>query len=356
MTKMTLASLARTALALSLMALLSPLNAAELPKGTPPVEQMTSYQGADRTAKLLAAARSEGGELSVYHVYPALTKVMAAFTREYGITVKPWRSSSEAVLQRLVTEARSNRLEADLVQNNAPENEAACREKLLLEVRSPAQAKLIPQAVPANHCWVGFAVDVFSAAYNTAKVRVDELPATYRDLLDPKWKGRLGIEADDFGWFGALSATLGEEQTHKLFREIVAANGISVRKGHSLLANMVASGEVPLALTTYSWTPEQLKLKSAPIELHPIAPVMAQFSTIAVTKHARHPYTALLFYDFLLGEGQKVLLDLKFVPTSREYETPITRLPLHYIDPGMVLQKQDQWLKDYQDIVVAPSR
>jgi iron(III) transport system substrate-binding protein len=352
---MKIASFACAALVLAVAAG-APALAADPPKGTPPVEEMARYQGADRNAKLLAAARAEGGELSVYHVYPALTKVMEAFSAKYGIATKPWRSSSETVLQRLVSEARGNRFEADLVQNNAPENEAACRERLLLEMRSPQHANLIPQAVPSNGCWAGFAVDVFIAAYNTTKVRKEELPGSYQELLDPKWKGRLGIESDDHGWFGELASAMGEGETHKLFGGIVAGNGLSVRKGHSLLANLVASGEVPLGLTTYSWTPEQLKQKGAPIELHPIAPLIAQFSTVAVLKRARHPYTAMLFYDFLLGEGQQVLADLRFVPTSRTIESPVTKLPIRYIDPGKALEMQDKWLKDYQNIVVKPAR
>ena len=318
------------------------------------VEEMAAYQGPDRAAKLLAAARAETGDLTVYHVYPALTRVIAEFSKKYGIPVKPWRASSETVLQRLTSEARGNRFEADLVQNNAPENEAACREKLLLEVRSPLHANLVPQAIPAHRCWVGFAIDVFIAAYNTEKVRKDELPKSYQDLLDPRWKGRLAIEADDHGWFGTLAGLMGERETHQLFAKLVASNGLSVRKGHSLLANLVASGEVPMGLTAYSWTPEQLKEKGAPIEVHPIDPTIAQFSTIAVVKRARRPYTALLFYDYLLDEGQKLLADLRFVPTSRAVDTPVLKLNLRYIDPAAALEMQDKWLRDYTSIVVKP--
>ena len=87
------------------------------PADTPPVEQMARYQGADRRERLLAAAKAEGSELSVYHVYPALSRVIAAFGQQYGITVKPWRAGSQAVLQRLTNEARGNRFEADVMQN-----------------------------------------------------------------------------------------------------------------------------------------------------------------------------------------------------------------------------------------------
>lgn len=334
---------------------LQPL-AAEPPKGTPAVAEMAAYQGADREQKLLAAAKAEGSEVSVYHVYPALTAVLNAFTAKYGIKAKAWRSGSEGVLQRVISEARGNRFDVDLVQNNAPENEATHREKLLQPVSSPYLRDLMPEAVPPHQEWVGFTVDVFVAAYNTSKVKPDELPKTYQDLLDPRWKGRLGIEADDSGWFGALSSVMGEKETHKLFADVVAKNGLSVRKGHSLLTNLVASGEVPLALTIYSWTPEQLKQKGAPIESHPIQPVMAQFSTIAVTRKAPHPYSALLLYDFMLNEGQKVLADQKFVPTSRKFDSPVTRIPLKFIDPGMAIDHQDKWTKAYDEIVIKPAR
>ena len=331
-------------------------HAADMPKGTPSVGEMAGYQGADRGQKLLAAARLEGGELSVYHVYPALTKVIAAFSKEYGIDVKPWRSSSEAVLQRVVNEARSGRFDADVVQNNAPENEAMWREKLAMPVRSPLQAGLIAEATPSHHGWVGFTIDVFIAAYNPQKLRKEELPTSYEQLLDPKWKGKLGVEADDSGWYGALADVMGEQKTDQLFTQIVRENGISIRKGHSLLANLVASGDVPLALDTYSWSTPQLKKKGAPIEMHAIDPVLAQFSTIAVLKQAKHPYTALLFYDYLLGDGQKVLADLDFVPTSRKYDDPVRHLKLHFIDPSRAIANEDKWFKRYQSVVVAPSR
>jgi iron(III) transport system substrate-binding protein len=318
--------------------------------------QMAVYQGPDRQERLVAAAKAEGGELSLYHVYPALTQVAAAFTSKYGIKVKAWRAGSEGVLQRVTSEARGNRFDVDIVQNNAPENEAAHREKLLQEVRSPYLADLVPQASPAHKEWVGITVDIFVAAYNTSKVKKEELPKTYQDLLDPKWKGRLGIEAEDQGWFAVLSSTLGEKQTQKLFTDIVATNGISVRKGHSLLATLVASGEVPLGLTVYSWIPEQLKAKGAPIESLPIQPVIAQFSTIAMLKKAPHPYTALLFYDYMLSEGQQLLANLSFVSTGKQFQAGVSKMPLTYIDPSLALDNQDKWVKTYETVVTKSAK
>jgi len=317
--------------------------------------ELALYQGPDRQDRLVAAAKKEG-ELSVYHVYPNLPLVLDAFSKKYGIKVKAWRSGSEGVLQRLTTEARGGRFEADIVQNNAPENEAAHREHLLQEVRSPNAKDLVPDATPQHHEWSGITVDVFVAAYNTDKVKKEDLPKSYQDLLDPKWKGKLAVEVDDQGWYGWLRSVMGEKDTDRLFAQIVQKNGISVRKGHSLLANLVASGEVPLGLTIYSWIPEQLKQKGAPIEVLALPPVVAQFSTIAMPKKAPHPYAALLFYDFMLGEGQQLLANLKYVPTSTKFESPVTKLPLKYIDPGTAIDMQDKWTKIYEEVVTKPAK
>jgi iron(III) transport system substrate-binding protein len=314
------------------------------------------YTGADRTDKLLELAKKEG-ELSVYHVYPALPAVIAAFTKKTGIKVKVWRSGSEAVLQRVTAESRGGRHEVDIVQNNAPEAEATWREKLLQEVASPFSKDLMPGAVPAHQGWVGFTLDIWTAAYNTNAVKKEDLPKSYADLADPRWKGKLAIEANNHAWFGTLMAELGEAQGQKLFDNIVASNGIGSRKGHSVLANLVASGDVGLGLTVYSWIPEQLKKKGAPIENHVILPLLAQPSTIAVMKRAPNPASALLLYDFMISpEGQKVLADNQFVPTSRVQDNPLAKLPIKFLDPNKVLDMQDKWLKTFEDTIIKKAR
>ena len=313
------------------------------------------YQGADRTDKLLALAKNEG-ELSVYHVYPSLPVVMAAFTKKYDIKIKAWRAGSEAVLQRLIAEAHGGRFDVDVVQNNAPENEAAYREKLLQPVWSPGLEHLVSGAAPAHHAWAGITLDIYSAAYNTGLIQKEQLPKTYPDLLDPRWKGRLAVEANDEIWFGALLDELGEAAGKKLFEDIVAINGITVRKGHSALTNLVASGDVPLALTTYSWIPEQLKKKGAPVENWVIQPLLAQPSTIAVLKRAANPASALLFYDFMLGEGQQLLANAKYVPASRLIPGPMAGVPVKLIDPARALDMQQRWFKLFDEMIVKKAR
>jgi iron(III) transport system substrate-binding protein len=338
--------------AVSVLVSAGPAQAADPGKGPLSLQEIATYTGADRQERLIEGAKKEG-ELTVYHAYPQLLAVTTAFSKKYGIKVKDWRSGSEGLLQRIVGEARAKKYDVDIVQNNAPENEALHREKLLQEVRSPYLAELLPAASPAHKEWVGITLDVYSAAYNTTKVSKDELPKSYRDLLDPRWKGRLTVEAEDQGWFNTLLEAMGEQQGMKLFEDLVARNGLSVRKGHSLLTSLVASGDVPMALSVYSWNPSQLKAKGAPIEGLLIEPVVAQFSTVAMLKKAPHPNAAALFYDFALKEGQQILADMHFVPTNQKLPSPVANVPIKFVDPERALDMQQKWIKTYNAVVTA---
>ena len=299
-------------------------------------------QGSNRQQMLIDGAKKEG-ELNIYVVHTAMPGIAAAFTKKYGIKVNLWRSSSENVLQRIVTEARSGRNELDVVQNNAPEMEALHRENLLQQVNSPYLADLLPQAIPAHKEWVGYSIEMYVQAYNTGKIKREDLPKSYQDLLDPKWKGKLGIEQGDIGWFASVLQELGTEKGTKLFKDIVATNDISVRKGHTLLGQMVSSGEVPLALTLYSYNPDQMKDKGAPVDRFNISQPIAQFQTVAMLKKAPHPYSAVLFYDFMLSDAQQTLVNEHDIATSKKYGASEKNGPLRFIDPAASLDQGDKW-------------
>lgn len=304
-------------------------------------------------AQRLECAKKEG-EVMVYHSTQLedLKPLFDAFTQKYGIAVKDWRSSSENVVQRTISEARANRHTVDLIENNSPEQEALRREKLLKRMDSPHFAELRPGMLAAHREYATSTLDVFVQAYNTDKVKKEELPKTFEDLADPKWKGRLGIEAEDQAWFGTYLRLVGHDKGLKTFGDIVERNGVSVRKGHTLLANLVNSGEVPLALTVYNYKPPQLKAKGGRIDWIVLQPAIAQLHAIAVTSHAPHPCSAALLYDFFLGEGQPILAKRNFVPSNGKVPSPVGDMPIKPIDPAEAIDKQDQWLKLYQDTVV----
>lgn len=321
-------------------------------------QALATYQGADRLQKITEAARREGA-VTIYTSTPVddLKVLTDAFERKYGVKANVWRASSEAVLQRGVAEARAGRVDVDVFDTNGPEMEALAREGILVPVWSGTLDQLVPEARPAHRLWVGTRLNVFAFAYNTSLVKKTDLPASYGALADPKWKGRLGIESDDADWFATLSGLLGEDKASRLFRDIVATNGVSVRKGHTLLANLVAAGEIPLALDVYNYKAQQLKDKGAPIDWFVIEPAIAQVNGVGVAARAAHPNAALLWYEFEIGEdGQRLLLSRSFVPTNRAVETPLNKFTLRFIDARAVQDERAKWESRYAEVLRAGGR
>jgi iron(III) transport system substrate-binding protein len=172
-------------------------------------------------------------------------------------------------------------------------------------------------------------------------------------LLNPKWKGKLGIETEDFDWFAAVVTDMGEAKGMKLFRDIVATNGISVRKGHSLLNNMVVAGEVPLALTVYNYMPEASKKRGAPIDWFALEPAIARANGIGIARRAPHANAALLFYDYMLStEAQKILASMDYVPTNATVGSPLKNMKVKVIDPAVTLTQMEKWTKAYDEVIL----
>jgi iron(III) transport system substrate-binding protein len=310
-------------------------------------------QGEARGKALVEGAKREG-EVMVYHSSQTddLKPVFDAFTAKYGVKVRDWRSSSENVVQRIVSETRAGKRDVDFVENNAPEMEALHRERMLLRMDSPSFPDLRAGTLPQHREWATSTMDVFVQAYNTELVKRDELPKTYQDLADPRWKGRLGIEAEDQAWFGTLLRNLGERDGARLFADVVAKNGVSVRKGHTLLANLVATGEIPLALTVYNYKPAQLKAKGGTIDWFVMQPVVAQLHAVAVTAKGSHPFAATLLFDFFLNEGQALLAARNFVPSNSKVPSPFGDTPIKFIDPAEAIDKQDSWTRLYEETFI----
>jgi iron(III) transport system substrate-binding protein len=310
------------------------------------------YTGADRMEKLIAGAKKEGS-VSVYTSIQTtdLAKLSSVFEKKYGVKVIPFRAGSEDILTRAVQEARANRFTVDVVETNGPELESLHRENILQLVKSPYLADLIAPAILPHGEWMGSRLNVFVQAYNTKLVKKQDLPKTWEDLANPKWKGKIGIEQEDSDWLAGIFTDIGDARARKVFKDIVTTNGISVRKGHTLLTQLVVSGEVPLALTIYNYKAEQLKKQGAPIDWFVIGNAIARPNGIGVARKAPHPHAAVLFYDFELSpEGQQIIANLEFVPTSKKIDTPLNKVPMKFVDAKVAIDEYDKWKGLYRQL------
>jgi len=309
------------------------------------------YQGADREQRIVEAAKKEKQAV----VYTSLNlkdsvPITQAFEKKYGVKIELWRSSSEKVLQRAVTEARAGRFSVDAFELNGPEMEALYREGLLEEFWSPHFKSLPPAAFPKHRHYAADRFNFFTIAYNTNLVKPDEVPNRYEDLLHPRWVGKIGIEGSDEDWFASIVKHMGEAKGLAFFRKLAEMKP-QIRTGHTLMAELVAAGEIPLVATIYNHNAERLLVNGAPIKWKALDPTFGRPNAVAVAKRAQRPNAALLFVDFMISpEGQNLIKARNRVPASTAVESNLNKMPFQMIDPVIVLDEQEKWEKIWSEL------
>jgi len=309
-----------------------------------PHDSIYLYKGADREKFLLDKARPEG-KLSWYtSLAPSESGPLAkAFEAKYGIKVEVWRALSEGVVQRVVTESRAKRHTMDVVETNGPEVEILAREKLLSEFYSPHTADLPAGMVPKHRMWLPSRLNFYVVAFNTQKVKREELPKHYEGFIDPKWQGRIGIEATDAEWMGGLVNVLGEARGMTFFKKLSEMKP-DVRKGHILLAQLVAAGEVQVGLTIYNANAQSLKQRGASIDWLPIEPVLARPQAVGLSRNAPHPYAAALFADFMLSPAaQEMLSSMGRPPANRQVKSELNNFKYVLTETDIILDEAEKW-------------
>lgn len=313
-------------------------------QGSAKADEIFSYQGLDREKRLIERAKQEGA-LTIYtSLAPTEARPMVeAFEKKYGIKVELWRALSERVVQRAVSEAKAGRHAVDVIGTNGPEMELLAREAILTQFFTPHAADLPPAGIPKHRLWLPDRLQFFVVGFNTNAVKKEELPKTLAGFTDPKWKGKLGIEAGDAEWMATLFKKWGEKDAMAFFRKLSDMRP-EVRKGHVLLAQLVAAGEIPVGLTIYSANAETLKRKGAPIDWVPIEAV-ARPQGLGIARNAPHPAAALLYADFVLSaeEGQKLYESMGRPPVNVKVKSQLSNFSHVFLDPVAVLDEHEKW-------------
>jgi iron(III) transport system substrate-binding protein len=311
------------------------------------------YRGADRDQRLVEKAKQEGSVVVYTSLAPTEGKpLVEMFEAKYGIKVQMWRGLSDQVVQRTITEARGRRNAVDVIETNGPEMESLAREQLLAEFHTPRLADLPAEVIPKHKLWLPDRLNFFVVAYNKQKVKPEELPKTYEGFTDPKWKGRVALEATDSEWMAALVNTWGEQRGMGFFQKLSAAKP-EMRKGHILLAQLIASGDVDVGLTAYYANVASAKARGGQIDWAPVDPLVARPQGVGIARSAPHPNAALLFTDFMLSpEAQGLLASLGRVPVSRAVKTEFSGFKYVVTDPAVTLDQSEKWQQLWDKMLV----
>jgi iron(III) transport system substrate-binding protein len=255
-------------------------------------------------------------------------------------------------VQRVLSEAKAGRHTMDVVATNGPEMESLAREKVLTTFHTPHAADLPAGAIPRHRLWMPDRLQFFVVGYNTNLVKREDLPKSIKGFTDPKWKGKLAVEAGDAEWMATLFKKWGDAEAMQVFRKLSELRP-EVRKGHPLMAQLVSAGEIPVLLTAYSANIETLKRKGAPIDYAPIDAI-ARPQGIGISRNAPHSAAALLFVDFVLSaeDGQKLYEAMGRPPVNRKVKSKLSDFEHTYLDVVSVLDEHEKWDKLWQELFI----
>lgn len=273
--------------------------------------ELALYQGPDRGQLLIEGARKEGG-VTFYTSNTWMAGAVAqAFEKKYPfIKVLVWRSDSKELLKRIMEEYAAGRFIADVLETSPEYIALLHRDGMLQEHYSPEMAfyddDVKVKGKNGVFYWSNREIYI-SLGFNTKLIPRAEAPKGLKDLLDPRWKGKMSIAGTTTGiqWVGNALEVMGREFLDKMSQQEVNVQNIS----GAALAGLVASGEVPLSPTIFDSNISTAKQKGAPVEWRPLEPVIASVGQSGLPKKVPHPHAALLFLDYIHSkEGQQTAM------------------------------------------------
>ena len=300
-------SLARILLTFALCALVPATIFAAAPL-TP--SQLALYQGADREKILIDGAKREG-QFTLYTSHTWFRTFVKEFEKKYPfVKANEWRNDSKTLIRKVLEEAKSGRVLVDVVETTADGMGLIKREGLFQEYYSP-EARHYPNELKPRgkngFFYLPNRETYSSLGFNTKLIPPANAPRSLKDLLDPRWKGKMAITGTSTGvrWIGNTLDVMGRE-----FLEKMAEQDISVQDmAPAALMGLISSGEVPMSPTILDANVTMAKQKGAPVEWRPLEPVVATVGSAALMAKAPNPATALLFIDYLLSkEGQQLIM------------------------------------------------
>jgi iron(III) transport system substrate-binding protein len=329
--------------------------------------EIATYRGADRQQRLEEGARREGKLVwyTALIVNQAVRPLVDGFREKYPfIEVEFWRGNSTDIIQRVVQEYQGNRFEVDLADGTTTPP--------FLRERGYAQPFYSPplEEYPAalkdkDGYWATANLYFMTLGYNTQLVSRQDVPKTYQDLLNPRWKGKLAWSTSAGtggpGFVGNILDTMGQEQgmayLNQLARQDIRNLDVSARA----VLDQAIAGEFPIAVQIFNHHTVISAASGAPVDWQPLEPVTAQLQVSSLVSKAPHPHAAMLFLDFLLSAdgGQRILREVDYLPSHPKVEAKVPSLKpeqggfkTNYIGPERAYEQDREWQQIFDDLFI----
>ncbi len=245
--------------------------------------------------------------------------LLSGFQKKYPLVkAEVFRSNESGLFQRLISEKRMGKTYADVVHMAGFLTNIYKKEGFLGKYVSP-ETKAFPKGfVDPDGLWTAHYSTYYVFIYNTKLVAKKDVPKTYDDLLNPRWKRNIGSSDDETEWFMGMLDMMGEEKGRQ-FMKGLAAQEPQLRNGRTLIATLMSAGEFPLALGVVHRTLAMQKEGAAVEIMYLPGPVVAANRALGLHANAPHPNAAKLFMDYVFSlEGQALFNRMSRHPARQD--------------------------------------
>jgi len=293
----------------------------------------------ERTKILVEGARKEG--VAYYYGSSSaadIQELLKGFNRSYPfVDVRYTRLGGPSAVSKVTTEYRAGVFNVDVISVRGTLFPELINGKVIARYQSPMRAFLRNGYFDPEGYLSGYYATGYTLVYNTHNVKPAEVPRSFEDLLQPRWKGRLVMDREEYDWLAGMIDVMGESKAIAFFKRLVDDQGLKFKRGHGLITQLVAAGEHDLLIDGYVHSATQFKTKGAPVNFVFMNPtVVKPPSSIAVAARAPHSYAAALLTDYHLSkEAQEIMAHQQFYWTSRR-DVKWTTEPgtaLHVVSP-----------------------
>jgi iron(III) transport system substrate-binding protein len=266
---------------------------------------------------LVTAAKEEGS--LVWYSVPAeaiAKKVSDGFEKAYGIDVEFTRLASSDLAQRYSGEAANGQPAADaVIVSNTPFVAQAHKEGWttpLADAGIPDYPGTYPPTflLPDRGSAI-VSIEPSGIAYNTGQVPAAQAPKDWKDLADPKWKGKI-LLIDPAGSAAYLDFwSVVADKAGKDVVQGIAANVARTYPSGVPAVEALGAGEGSIVVPSTGSIVAGAAGKGAPVAYSQPSITNGPELALLVSKQAAHPNAARLFAWYILfGDGQKLLNDL----------------------------------------------
>ena len=257
--------------------------------------------------KLVAENAKKEGEVTLYTAVNMrdAQELIAGFNKSYpGIRVAIASLGGPGVLNKVLTEYRAGANLADVVVLNGISAVELIDKKMVARYKSPMVGFLRKGFVDAEGYWPGVYAIGYTMIYNYRRVSQKEAPKRYEDLLQPRWKNSLIMDAEDHDFLAGLIDLWGEAKATSFLKQIAQEQQVVFsRQSHTFMTQLVATGEHDVIVDGYVHNAVALTGKGAPIDHIMTNPTLIRPpTTIALMGRAPHPYAAALLLDYHLSK------------------------------------------------------